>query len=199
MNSLDYTSMINTVWQPAIPQTYAQEPSIPEMIFNQFCLCELGFACKPKPVEAPMVIKGSSKRTIQTYDFSSNIDRLIQQLNPICTSPMPFTRTAKKSQACSAKVISKRRSRFTGVTKNSSNYQTLIVVKGRKIYVGSYPQEEYAAITFDFYSIILHGSKATTNFAYTPQDILRMIDTYTSSGKAFSPEGYVKNIKTINQ
>ena len=78
------------------------------------------------------------------------------------------------------------------MTKNSSNYQTLIVVNGRKIYVGSYPMEEYAAVTYDFYSLLLHGPKATTNFSYTPDDVMKMLEVYEYNDHKFEPERFIR-------
>ncbi|CAI2376549.1 unnamed protein product [Moneuplotes crassus] len=64
----------------------------------------------------------------------------------------------KKANVCKTKRVSKRRTRFICVTKNSVNYQTVIIVEGKKTYVGRYTLEVDAAITFDFYSLMLHNN-----------------------------------------
>ena len=51
--------------------------------------------------------------------------------------------------------------------------------------------EEYAAVTFDFYSLLLHGTKATTNFSYTPDDVMKMLEVYKYNDK-FDPERFMK-------
>ena len=52
--------------------------------------------------------------------------------------------------------------------------------------------EEYAAVTFDFYSLLLHGPKATTNFSYTPDDVMKMLEVYEYNDKKFEPERFIK-------
>lgn len=172
---------------------------IPEDVFSQFWLCEL----KSKPIampawpQFPKQSVSKTLKTIETYDFSQNIQRLLQQVEQMVGSNTVVTKTCKKSQACTTKKISKRRWRFTGVTKNSSNYQTLIVVNGRKIYVGSYVKEEYAAVWFDFYALLLHGTKATTNFPYTAEEIYKMVELYAANNNSFDPQLYVTSTNTI--
>jgi len=172
----------------------------PEYIFNEFCLCDVyqSFQQCTQPVQG--VGKGNSKgnRSIETYDFSKQLQDLYATVQPMLGSSLAFTKAAKKSQACSRKKISKRRSQYTGVTRNSSNYQTLIVIKGKKTYVGSYTKEICAAITFDFYSILLHGSKATTNFAYTADEVMKMIDNYTTNNHTFEPNEFISHTNTIS-
>ncbi len=45
------------------------------------------------------------------------------------------------------------------------------MIKGKKIYIGSYPNSEKAAKVYDFYSIKNHGTKAKTNFFYSEEEI----------------------------
>ena len=182
-------SLINTLWQPTLPQPPMLIVSLPESIFDKFCLCDVGYPCAVTKKNTSEVKQNTRKgtKTIHKYDFSKSIQQLYQTLAPMLGNGLPVTRVAKKSQACATKNISKRRSRFTGVTKNSSNYQTLIVVKGKKIYVESYAKEEHAALTFDFYSMLLHGVKAITNFKYTADIIVSILDAYTANGNSFDP------------
>ena len=59
---------------------------------------------------------------------------------------------------------SDRRSRFIGVLKGKSGWQTLINVGKTKRYIGTYTTESQAALVHDFYSIGINGLKAKTNF-----------------------------------
>lgn len=160
-------------------------------IFADFCLWDLA----PSTFEQPMVdsrrVHQKDTRSIHTYDFSKNIAKLMDLLMPKLGTGRPFVSCKRKAQAWKAKNVSKRRSRFTGVTRNSINYQTLIVIKGKKTYVASYPSELYAAVTFDFYSLILHGARATTNFTYTADDVKQMIDSFINNDNVFDPSGFV--------
>jgi hypothetical protein len=137
----------------------------------------------------PMVVMDHKPvRTIHKYDFTTEAEKLRMRLYPMVGTARPYVKARKKSKACTRKIISKRRSKFTGVTKNSANYQTLIVLKGKKIYVGSYPLEINAAITFDLYSLIMHGDKATPNFDWTVDQIIEMLNNFIDNKGVFEPE-----------
>lgn len=145
---------------------------------------------EPKAVSVPsMPVKQS--RTVHALDFSEKLYKLNCKLQAHFGSNMPFVEGKKKSQACKTKGISKRRTRFTGVTRNSVNYQTLIVVNGKKVYVDSFSDELLAAITFDFYSILLRGEKATTNFTYSAEKVKEMLDHFTANDQKFMPQAFV--------
>uniref|UniRef100_A0A7S3J000 Uncharacterized protein n=1 Tax=Euplotes harpa TaxID=151035 RepID=A0A7S3J000_9SPIT len=130
-------------------------------------------------------------KCIEVQDFEENIETLLSLLSSQLGSVTYFSVAKKKSQACKRKIVSKRRSQYTGVTKNSSNYQALIVINGKKTYVGSYTQEILAAITFDFYSMLLHNKKAMTNFSYTADDVLKMVENFRAHGNKFNPYDFV--------
>ena len=165
---------------------------IASKIFDGFCLCEIqkDLIKYMNSVKQPTYHNVRQVKTINTFDFSKNGERLKAKLEPLSGTGEYFIFGKKKAQACKAKKISKRRSRFTGVTRNSINYQTLIVVKGKKTYVGSFPLEIHAAITFDFYSILLHGEKASTNFSWRCEDVVQMIDSFNGHEGHFKPEEF---------
>ena len=196
---------LNSFYQAPCQADYSLFQPIPEYIFNEFCLCDVGIHCQKYLWKANSDSKlnqgfasRTNRKTIDTYDFTTNIQALIKHLEPVLGTSIVFTRATKKSQIWNARTISKRRSKYTGVTKNSSNYQTLIVVNSRKIYVGSYPMEEYAAVTYDFYSLLLHGPKATTNFSYTPDDVMKMLEVYEYNDHKFEPERFIRCSSWIN-
>ena len=76
-----------------------------------------------------------------------------------------------------------RRSRYVGVSKNSNNWQVLINMNNQKVYIGSYPTQEEAAVVYDFYSIVVHGKKAKTNFYYDRDTLLYMVNSFMATGK----------------
>jgi len=83
--------------------------------------------------------------------------------------------------------LSKKRSKYVGVSKNGIHWQTLINFGELKKYIGSYCTEKEAALTYDFYAFGVHGLKARTNFKHTAEDIMEMIESYFRSGNIFTP------------
>ncbi|CAI2361429.1 unnamed protein product [Moneuplotes crassus] len=159
-------------------------------IFSDFCLCDLQNLLKsvrpPIPAVSMVPVKFHRQiKAIHTYDFSRYQEKLKQKLFCMLGTGLPFVLAKKKAAIPSSKKVSKRRTRFTGVTKKSVNYQTLIVVEGKKTYVGSYPLEVDAAITFDFYSMMLHNNKAPTNFSWRAEDVFEMLESFNQNGGVF--------------
>ena len=66
---------------------------------------------------------------------------------------------------------SNRKSLYRGVSKNGKNWQTIILTKYGKAYIGTYPTQEIAARVYDFISIKNKGIKAKTNFIYNIHQI----------------------------
>ena len=201
MNSFSTINTLDSLYQV----NFTPFKTIPEYILSEFCLCDVGIHCQkylwkesPDSKKNQTFTSRTNRKTIDTYDFTTNIQALIKHLEPVLGTSIVFTRATRKSQIWNARTVSKRRSKYTGVTKNSSNYQTLIVVDGKKIYVGSYPMEEYAAVTYDFYSLLLHGPKATTNFSYTPDDVMKMLEVYEYNDHKFEPERFIRCSSWIN-
>lgn len=143
-----------------------------QSVFNGFCLWDMPKNKVQKSTGA------KSGRSIDSYDFSQNIARLYNILSKHQCLSEWIIRPYKKSRASNSKRVSKRRSKYIGVTRNSRNYQALIVINGKKTYIGSYESELEAAKVFDWYSILLHAKKATTNFSYSGDDIVNLIQAY---------------------
>lgn len=70
-----------------------------------------------------------------------------------------------------------RRSKYRGVSRNGSQWQVLIMIKKKKLYMGSYPNEEKAARVYDIAALNYHGYKAKTNYEYTKEEIEKIINT----------------------
>lgn len=89
--------------------------------------------------------------------------------------------TPKKKARSRRGAVSTKRSEYIGVSRNGPHWQALITIKKTKTYIGSYKNEKDAAIAFDFYSLLLHSFSAKTNFSYTKEEILELIDSFRSS------------------
>ena len=168
-------------------------------IFNGFWLCQIQkeldkFNFTPQKLN---YLSNRPVKIINRYDFTTHVDKLSSKISFLKNTQEYFVTGKKKAQPCKIKQISKRRSQYTGVTRNSINYQTLIVVKRKKIYVGSFPLELDAAITFDFYSLLLHGQRATTNFSWKVQDIQEMIRVFQENKGTFEPQVFQSRISNI--
>lgn len=134
------------------------------------------------------VIKPSCapKVAIEKIDFEEKVNQMIDSLdhiqNPDC---IVIKKSVKAMERRNGRNLS--RSRYIGVTLKRNSWQALIWVNKKKIYIGSYRNEKDAALAFDFYSIILHGFRATTNFDFKKDAIIKMISNYIQNGRKFNP------------
>lgn len=64
----------------------------------------------------------------------------------------------------------------------------MISLNKKKAYIGTYQEEKDAALSFDFYAILIHGLNAKTNFTYNKSQILSMIFWFRKSGNTFVPK-----------
>ena len=120
---------------------------------------------------------------LNSQDFSQNFRRLIDSLEMIPhNDPVVY---AKDKSSSKSGPISRFRSNFIGVSRNGSNWQSLITINKRKTYIASYSQEAQAALSFDFYSILLNGLNAITNFSYTRSELMEMLKIYKQNDDFF--------------
>ena len=130
-----------------------------------------------------------SQLALDTYDFSYTINELWDDLSLINSFTDIVLRHRKKCSSNSKKRHSSK-SRYIGVTRKRKTWQALICVGKTKVYIGSYRHEMDAALAFDFFSIIQHGLRATTNFDYDKLTIMNMVNFYFKNGKKFDPVDY---------
>lgn len=71
----------------------------------------------------------------------------------------------------------KRISKYRGVSQNGAGWQTLMMFKKNKPYIGTYNSEELAARIYDIASIKKNGIKSKTNYLYTSEQIDRILKT----------------------
>lgn len=158
-------------------------------VFSHFCLCDLPTLQDFKEQEKHQHKRSQSKgdKTIDKHDFYHEAQKLCKMLSRHADSKKPFAYGKPKAQPRGSSAVSRRRSRFTGVTRNSVNFQTLVVISGKKTYVGSFSEELHAAIAFDFYSMLLRGLKGVTNFTYRAEEVGAMLDSFMARGQEFDP------------
>ena len=72
--------------------------------------------------------------------------------------------------------INRRGSKYRGVSKNGNQYQVLIMINKKKMYIGSYPVEEDAARIYDILTLKFRGIKAKTNYYYSYEQIKKILE-----------------------
>ena len=87
-----------------------------------------------------------------------------------------------------------RGSNYVGVSKNGENWQVLINWGKFKKYIGTFKNEKEAAISYDFFSICLHASKAKTNFTYSSTLIAEMVESYDRNTKTFDALRFIDRV-----
>lgn len=92
---------------------------------------------------------------------------------------------------------SKRGSRYRGVSRNGKKWQVQLLGKLRKRYIGSIGSEASAAKIYDHYAIINHGLRAKTNFTYTKQDIIDIINKFNDED-LIDPSKHILKIDHIH-
>lgn len=131
--------------------------------------------------------KAKKNLMLKLGNFNERATSLLQVINSMSSTNVVLVTSKKKAQSRRGPVSNKR-SEYIGVSRNGPHWQSLITIKKRKTYIGSYRDERDAALAFDFYSLLLHSLTAKTNFDYTKQDILLMIENFKSHDGKFKPE-----------
>ena len=131
----------------------------------------------------PIIWRSQKKLIIEKLDFDSNISTLLSEINGFIDDYKIIVQRRKKNSANVWR--SNRRSVYTGVFKNGDNWQAFISIKKRKTYLGTFSNQEDAAKTFDFYSMLLNRLTAKTNFDYSKKEIMEMIEKFMLNGKIF--------------
>jgi hypothetical protein len=116
-----------------------------------------------------------AKENIQfkTMNLLHTIEGIPDNINPIIIA-------AKKIQR---KNLSDRRSTFIGVSRNGPNWQAMISINKRKSYIGTFSWQKEAAYAFDYYSLLIHGLAAKTNFTYTKDELMGLIMKFQNTNK----------------
>ena len=185
-----------------------------EDLMSQYCSCNMSFR---KPVEFvsnkkeeleekketnnPTSESSSKqikrKRWVDDIDFGEKLELIKSIVNALILTRPDEARnkciinSKRKPKNTKNQGNSIRRSQYLGVSRNSQSFQVLIAIYKRKTYLGSFTSEKEAAITFDFYSILLHSLEAHTNFSYTAYAVNEMIKNFEANGKHFSAREFI--------
>ncbi|CAI2379035.1 unnamed protein product [Moneuplotes crassus] len=151
---------------------------------------DLSMYCEPFAYSLSKLSTNKSQKE-QLPDISENLALLLEMVNSF--KDVSFTASTKSSRGLH-NGASSRRSQYIGVLKNGRRWQVLINVASKKKYIGTYINEKEAAIMHDFYSIVLKGLRAKTNFNYDSAMIKDMISNYQSNNSKFTPCSFVHRL-----
>ena len=155
-----------------------------------YCLCSINLSntseqhldiikiwnCSRNPLKDT---KQKRKAKFLDIYFKDNLQKLIKFVRSIeDESEIMFAGKQKSSSRANA---SSKRTSYFGVSKNGPNWQALISINKRKTYVGTFMTEREAGEAFDFYSMLLHGSRALTNFRYSKLQVENLIERFKST------------------
>ena len=139
-----------------------------------------------------------SKKEIKTRKRRNTVievERRIPQIyNWMRNGSLQYIFGRSKQKSPSIEITKGRSSSSIGVSKNGENWQVLINWGKYKKYIGTFSSEKQAAITYDFYAICLHLSKAKTNFSYDQELITEMIASYNSKSKSFDASRFIDRL-----
>jgi hypothetical protein len=124
-----------------------------------------------KDLFKPLIIKKASEA------YRKLVQELDQHRSSGFTSEVTFKK-ADKSAIPLGHVPKKQRASFIGVSKNGTNWQSLIVINNVKVYLGTYKTQKEAAVMFDFHSMVVKYKSARVNFDYSARDFMKMIEIF---------------------
>ena len=116
-----------------------------------------------------------SKRKTNLPDIDGNLIKMLILLNQ--GIDISFKHSSKSARGLH-NGVSHRRSAYVGVLSNRGKWQVLLNEGSIKKYIGTYESEVEAAIVNDFYSIGINFLKAKTNFNYSSDLVMSMIESY---------------------
>ena len=151
-----------------------------------------------KIIESNDVISSENKNFIKkrcrrssTIDLDEYIQRVYESIE---SKHLKFIYGKPNNKLTPIFNLKSRSSQYIGVSKNGENWQALINCNNTKKYIGTFNNEKEAVISYDFYAICLHLFKAKTNFTYTSELILEMLDSYDSRGKVFNASRFIERL-----
>ena len=86
-----------------------------------------------------------------------------------------LVKKTKKQRASQNTKHPEKRSRYIGVSKNGTNWQSLVVVGNEKIYIATTPSEKKAAEIVDFYTLLHRLKQGKLNSDYTVNQAINLI------------------------
>lgn len=139
----------------------------------------------------PVQTKKISKKINFKPFFISKAIETLEQLSKIVDKDRKMFKRTNKSAITPGHVPRKPRAKFIGVSKNGTNWQSLIVINNNKVYMGTMKSQVEAATIFDFYSMITHYKSAKVNFDYSARQLETMIKMFRENDDDFVASWYL--------
>lgn len=137
--------------------------------------------------------KGKMKKDRFAAKFRMDAEQRIRDLENLCVDEgLPIVRKGEKPARTQNPKHPDKRSDYIGVSGNGKKWQSLVVIGKEKVYMGTFKNEELAALVYDFYSIVIHYKEAKPNRDYTVHEIKRMLYYFKNNNYEFNPSAYMK-------
>lgn len=177
-----------------VPIFYSVNPY--ELLMSQYCFCPVAPEAE-NAIDSISELKSIEKRNNKNLasrilEITEMCKNLIPKLDHIKHKDLSLFSKFDKSKVPSNYRNKKIRSNYIGVTRNGKKWQALVVYNNEKIYIGSFQSEIVAAVTFDFFSMVLHFKNPKVNFYYTTNELREMIDMFLTSDGRFMAENFLK-------
>lgn len=118
-----------------------------------------------------------NKFNVYREQFKKKVNLILSSLYQRPGDEVLVKRTAKQRPSNNTKHPDKR-SKYIGVSKNGSHWQSLVVWDKEKLYIATTPSEEKAARIVDFYTLLYRFNKGKMNWEYTVHEAINLINTY---------------------
>ena len=121
------------------------------------------------------IINGNNEINLNEEEELGDIKKVIRYKKTVYVNKLTLEEKAKSTQKRKKRDINfKRISKYRGVSKNGAGWQTIMMFKRNKPYIGTYNTEELAARIYDIASIKKYGIKSRTNFLYNSEQISKI-------------------------
>ena len=115
--------------------------------------------------------KKYNKQTESNNEIKVLKNKKIVYINTLLLNSYSTSKNIKKLNKIIFIGKNKRSSQYRDVSKNGNQWQVLMMLKKKKLYIGTYDSEEFAGRIYDILSLKNRGIKAKTNFKYTNEQI----------------------------
>ena len=190
-NNLYFALTLSSSDAEQLLKNYTEQYCVPNSLCNLYWLWNYSEASQHQANCSEMSNHSSEKlskrhrkrRLIDFINFESKIQTLYTEISKVYNSFEPII--LSKSKSVSKPQVSHRRSNYIGVFKNGDKWQALISINKQKIYIGTYSNEFDAGRVYDFYSILLNNMKARTNFDYSKNDVITMVENFRANDNQY--------------
>lgn len=125
-----------------------------------------------KKLSNKKIIQNENNNQIRVFK-----NKKLVYVNSFLLNSNSTSKTIKRLNKVNFIGINRRGSKYRGVSKNGNQYQVLIMINKKKLYIGSFPVEEDAARIYDILSLKFRGIKAKTNYYYSYEQIKKILET----------------------